>query len=537
MTWLFARFYLCVLLVLALAWYLHGVVLRQRAEADTSRVVLTAHGGGARLVAAELDAARPEAREEVLKALRKGFAYPVEMITLSDLPGCVQREIRNGAELACFRLGRRHCIVAVLSGGLEVVRLGPFPDYSLPEVEASIGGWMRLTARKLDTTTPEQRPTVLQELQKRFDFPLELVRREDLPDWPQGRIDRGETVAFYPQNPPSEERWLAATPLADGATVVCFGPFPSFESTERPAAATTLALVLLPVALAIALLLRPVARQLRHVEHAAQAIAAGDLTARVDERRVRSATSLAQAFNQMAGRTEALVRTQRELLQAVSHELRTPLSRIRFAAELIATAPDDAQRKQRLQSLDAATEELDELVGELLRYVRLETTEPTLDLEQISLRDELGILIPKHAALHPTVQFDVDKSVGDEQVLVAERAGLHRAIGNLLSNAGRFAKSRVSINAILTVDGATIIDVDDDGEGIPEAERERVFEPFVRLPDSVPGSGVGLGLALVKRIVTQHGGSVQALTSPWGGCRMRTTWPAQASAPEGRRPA
>jgi signal transduction histidine kinase len=97
-----------------------------------------------------------------------------------------------------------------------------------------------------------------------------------------------------------------------------------------------------------------------------------------------------------------------------------------------------------------------------------------------------------------------------------------------LSNAGRFAKSRVSISAAAVANGATIIDIDDDGEGIPEADRERVFEPFVRLQDSAPASGVGLGLALVKRIVAQHGGSVQALTSPLGGCRIRTTWPAQA---------
>ena len=160
--------------------------------------------------------------------------------------------------------------------------------------------------------------------------------------------------------------------------------------------------------------------------------------------------------------------------------------------------------------------------------MRLETTRPALDFEQISLRDELGVLIPKHAALHPTVQFELDESVSDEQLIVAERAGLHRALGNVLSNAGRFARSRVSISAASAADGATIIDIDDDGEGIPEAERERVFEPFVRLQDSSPERGVGLGLALVKRIVIQHGGSVQALTSPLGGCRIRTTWPAQA---------
>ena len=75
------------------------------------------------------------------------------------------------------------------------------------------------------------------------------------------------------------------------------------------------------------------------------------------------------------------------------------------------------------------------------------------------------------------------------------------------------------------MDGATIVDVDDDGDGIPASAQERVFEPFARLKDSPNGGGVGLGLALVKRIVTRHGGSVEVLTGHLGGCKTRTTWP------------
>ena len=93
--------------------------------------------------------------------------------------------------------------------------------------------------------------------------------------------------------------------------------------------------------------------------------------------------------------------------------------------------------------------------------------------------------------------------------------------------AGRFARSRVTIRA-QSAAGVTTIDIDDDGPGIPESERDRVFQPFVRLEDDSPDRGVGLGLALVQRIVAQHGATVQALASPLGGCRLRTTWPAQA---------
>ena len=140
------------------------------------------------------------------------------------------------------------------------------------------------------------------------------------------------------------------------------------------------------------------------MERAAKAIASGDLTARVEERKVRSAKALAQAFNDMAAHTETMVRAQRELLQAVSHELRTPLSRLRFAIDLIAAAKDDAQRKRWLEALDAATEELDELVGELLAYVRTEATRSQIEPEPLVLRDvarspasQVRSAVPRHS--------------------------------------------------------------------------------------------------------------------------------------------
>ena len=112
-------------------------------------------------------------------------------------------------------------------------------------------------------------------------------------------------------------------------------------------------------------------------------------------------------------------------------------------------------------------------------------------------------------------------------VISADPSGFQRAIGNLVSNAARFAKSHVTISAEVDSDDNIRLDIDDDGCGIPVAERSRVLEPFVRLEhsDSSNGRGVGLGLALVDRIVSQHGGQLLVLETPSGGCRIRTTWP------------
>jgi two-component system, OmpR family, sensor histidine kinase RstB len=521
MTGLFLRFYGSVLIVLFLAWWIHGSVLKQRAQADTERVITAAHAGGARLVAQKLGEASVADRAHVLAQLQKQFRYPLALLPLDELPSTLRHQLTRHHAAVYWQIDKAHHVVAVLPSLTGVVRLGPFPEYRLREIEESIGGWMRLAASTLDATPLDQRPAVLDRLRQDFVVPVDVADLDDLPVWPRSRVIGGEEIVFYPLG---EDQWYAATPLSDRSTLMRFGPFPSFERIEQKAAATTLALVLLPAALAIALLLRPVARQLRHVEHAAHTFAAGDLSARVDERRVRSAKPLAQSFNNMAARTEALLRTQRELLQAVSHELRTPLTRLRFAVDLIETAQDGDERKRRLESLDVAVEELDGLVGELLTYVRMETTQTRLFTEQIAVRELLDELIRTHAALTPSITFTVDDSVSDERVITAERAGLQRTLGNLLSNAGRFAKKHVVVRA-LSVNGATVVDIDDDGGGIPQSERTRVFEPFVRLRDDLPDRGVGLGLALVKRIVTRHGGSVEALTSPLGGCRIRTTWP------------
>ena len=108
MSWLFVRFYLCVLIVLFVAWWIYGAVLKQRTDADLARVIVEAHGGGARLVAHELDAAPPESREQVLKRLRGRFDYPVEVIELTDLPSSLQRQVRSGEKVACFLAEKKH---------------------------------------------------------------------------------------------------------------------------------------------------------------------------------------------------------------------------------------------------------------------------------------------------------------------------------------------------------------------------------------------------------------------------------------------
>lgn len=412
------------------------------------------------------------------------------------------------------------------------------------QAEKSFGGGARLAGQYLLAGDPNQPITAMQierrmkEINSWFDYPVRLLAwwELSLTDNEKVQLERGDVV-FVGETGMLVARLQDGREIGFGAAppiraielggdrhpaklsndyVLRFGPIPTAEGPSNRQIMTGLGAVMLFTAVAIAILLRPVATPLRAVERTATAIAEGDLSARIDPKLVPKGLALASAFNAMADRTETLLQAQRELLQAVSHELRTPLARIRFATDLIETAKTDEERKSRLDSVDNATQRLDDLVGELLTYVRLESDGPDDEPEPIELNAMFERLIDLHAPLCAGIQFDVERVLPQIHV-TADRRSMARAIGNLISNAGRYAKTRVAVRAIQRQDGV-LIQVDDDGVGIPEQDRNKIFDPFVRLTPG-DGKGTGLGLALVHRIATRHAGTVAAEQSDMGGAR------------------
>lgn len=517
---LFIIFYVCVLAVLAAAWYVHGKVSAWQYKVAFQRVAEDAHRGWVKIILEELERVDHDRRREVLEQLQPDFDFPMQIVPEQSLPELTLRRLRTGQQTVWFEApGEGGCIAAPLEGTHDALRLGPFPAFS--HYEDSFAGGLQLAVQQLADPNADQRDQ-LQQLQQQFGYAVEILDEEELPPQPQQRIARGDETVFFVNG----TLGYVATPLPNSQQVVRFGPFPNYEGAERRIWATTLAVVFILAALAIAFLLRPIAWQLRTVEHAAYSIADGELSARVDEALLTSARPLGHAFNEMADRTETLVRTQRELLQAVSHELRTPLARMRFAIDLIESADDPEDRRRRLASLDAATEELDGLVGELLQYVRMESAHHALERELVDLEEILAVVLRNNQTLFPNIELRAAAGV-HETLVHAAPTDLQRVISNLVRNAARFAKQRVEVSAV--EESAFVqIDVDDDGPGIPEADRQRVLSPFVRLEKN-SGTGVGLGLAIVARTLDRYNGEVEILDSPLGGCRIRTRWPRPAN--------
>lgn len=260
-------------------------------------------------------------------------------------------------------------------------------------------------------------------------------------------------------------------------------------------------------------------RGLQTLSRVADEFGAGQLSARARMRPSDAVYPLAERMNAMAERIQGLLESQKNLLHSVSHELRTPIARLEFALELLTQRAEraaDPQLVGRIAAMEGDLAELNGLVKELLSMSKLDNAQAA----QRALFEVEPMLRESIAALHPPpsrLSIDFGPMLGSVD---GDRRLLARAVGNLLRNAQKYAAVQVALSA--RRDGYTLeIAVDDDGPGIPEDERERVFEPFYRLDrsrDRATG-GYGLGLSIARKAVALHGGSLSVEASPLGGAR------------------
>lgn len=305
----------------------------------------------------------------------------------------------------------------------------------------------------------------------------------------------------YPSRPgfmPGHGAW--AVPLPDGRWIVARGP-------ERPHPAIGLIVALGGIALIIAICAFPVVRgltrRLERLQSGVETLGSGNLAARVKVEGCDEVASLAASFNRAAGRIEELVNAHRLMLAHASHEIRTPLSRIRLGIEMLAQKNDPKYKAELEQDIA----ELDALVDDILMASRLDMIKVLPQPEPV----DLLALVAEEAAHYDDCAVD-----GEAVTVTADRRYLRHMIRNLIDNATRHGQPPVSITVSRGESGA-VIDVCDGGNGIPDAERERVFMPFFRINGETKGSG--LGMTLARGIARLHGGDAVVMPfSERGSC-------------------
>jgi len=217
------------------------------------------------------------------------------------------------------------------------------------------------------------------------------------------------------------------------------------------------------------------------------------------------------AFMTMRDRLQRQIRQRTQMLAGVSHDLRTPLTRMKLALELLGNDPAVTELKS-----DVA--EMEHMVHGYLDFARGEGTEASVETDISMLIEDLSADLRREGTPLTVV-------APPEYVLPVRPNALRRCLANLIGNARRHG-SHVWLTGIAVADGIDIL-IDDDGPGIPPANRARVFRPFVRLDSSRNPStgGVGLGLTIARDVARSHGGDVRLETSPQGGLRARVHLP------------
>ena len=289
---------------------------------------------------------------------------------------------------------------------------------------------------------------------------------------------------------------------------------------------TIIALVSLAMCFILYRWAKPMWRDVEALKAATARVGEGDFHVRASVGRGSLVEPIATAFNAMAGRVQALLRSHSDLEQSVAHELRTPLAQLKFDLELARTSVTAEDRERRYVAMEQDVIDLEELVNELLLLASLREAppyQPRRIAAKTLMEDVIRRAKDEMRASGHDIAIEAPKNLPEN--ISCDSKYLSRALVNVVRNAARYANTRVA----LTVESAgerTVINVDDDGPGIPPGERERLFEPFTRMEGARDreSGGVGLGLAIVKSVAEWHGGSARISDSPLGGARVSITW-------------
>lgn len=385
------------------------------------------------------------------------------------------------------------------------LRLRLVGEPHLPRQDLPERGLARRIARGLDVR-PEQVRVELGHMAGRF-----LFRPGRWQGWPSSEDDEDErpywrrrVVGVAVQLGPG--RWLEAA----------LAPAPPPLALAHATLAAWLLTATLVVAV-VALSARRIVRPVRALGEAADRLGRGEAVELLPEAGPDELRRATRAFNEMQARLRRFVDDRTRLMAALGHDLRTPITALRLRAELV----EEEEARERLL---ATLEEMHQMVEATLGFLRDQSASE-------AVRDvDLAALVEGLCEDLRELGHDVDFAGPERHVARLRPMAMKRAIRNLVENAvtyGGRARVRLAAEA-----GEIVVTVEDDGPGIPEAELERVFEPFVRLETSRSRDtgGTGLGLAIARSVVRAHGGEITLANRPGGGLRATVRLPGTAAA-------
>ena len=363
----------------------------------------------------------------------------------------------------------------------------------------------------------ESKESIISKLSKSLDVQIEAFPMSDF-YWLEDQKEKlmsGQVLRNYNE----QNNVIFYVKFLESATVFQLGPFNQHASLETPYQHFKWLFLFVSYLLlggVIGLWTRPLWRDLKQLNNMASEIANGKLDVTVYANKHSPIQQIVITFKDMAHRIIRLLSDQKQLVNAVSHELRTPLSRLRFSLAMLEGANEE-QRKEMVQDVS----EIEALVDEMLGYARLENINQDIKKSSVELTSLISSQINKLVRIS---NISISWKKPEPCYYNCNEHLLERAIQNLSTNALRYAKGNIEISLVNTTHNIKII-IEDDGQGINEQDRDKIFEPFFRSEshrnrtENQHKGGYGLGLAIVQRICDWHKATCTLSTSKLGGCK------------------
>lgn len=347
-----------------------------------------------------------------------------------------------------------------------------------------------------------------------FNLRIEPMSKYRLDPPADQRMREGDIVALD-----SEYTFIQRIPRSHYVLAVGPVPYLFYMHEMRILDITLMVFIAISLAFPVFIWMRPHWQEMLRLESAAQRFGDGHLEERIHFDSTSSFERLGIAFNQMADNINALIASKKQLIDGIAHELRTPLVRLRYRLEM----SDNLSDSERA-ALNRDIGQLEALIEELLTYARLDRPQNELKLTTPDLAAWIQSYIDDARIVNPRRTLLLNHDSAEYGAL--DMRLMERVLDNLVNNALRYCETTVRVN--LTREGTTaILSVEDDGQGIASEDRQRVFEPFVRLDPSRDRAtgGCGLGLAIVHSIAQAMGGDVTCGESTLGGAQFSFRWP------------
>ncbi|WP_091991037.1 sensor histidine kinase [Pseudoalteromonas denitrificans] len=370
-----------------------------------------------------------------------------------------------------------------------------------------------------------ERQEVFDKISESFSYPVYRSRRQDLNfDSRQlERLDRGETIIEWNKQFGRGLSINVYAPWGKSADVLVMGAIAFFEPYPVKIVISFFIFSLLLIAISVFFIIKHLSYQLYKLQDKVDAISPSHLPINEQATDSNVIAQLTLKVQNMAQRIEKLLGEKAYMIRAVSHDLRTPIAKMHFRLEVLSEhlADDDTA----LMGCYADLEQLGLLIDELLTYEKL-TLQQNINFKSVDLISVLESQIQSTQLLYPELSIKIDTQLSPPNLLDVNEALFNRLLDNLLSNASRYAKTKIKISVFKEVSSFKIM-IDDDGCGLDESTIPELFNPFYRAESSRNNEfgGYGLGLAIVKQVALQHNASIEVVCNPWGGARFILHFP------------